>query len=184
MNQPGNMQQQQKKSSSRISLYADSEASSTYRGYRSMWPSTNKLLIKKWDAADIQHRQRRLNSIRSKVDCGPPIALQHPQSKLKKIMAEEQRRQIIDRDNKILLERIMKSKTNVDNDLGSNIPTRLSMTNRQKELVKIAGDNKNIITKITATRSYYDRTKMRGNWESMLKYRSIVDKNQRSTPNW
>jgi hypothetical protein len=27
-----------------------------------MWPSSNKLLIKKWDEADIQHRQRRLMS--------------------------------------------------------------------------------------------------------------------------
>ncbi|XP_053072686.1 uncharacterized protein CFAP97D2 [Acinonyx jubatus] len=58
-----------------------------------------------WEKA-YQHHRRKVQDAQPLVDTRAPLSLSHLRLKLKKLKLEEERLAVIDRDNRLLLERV------------------------------------------------------------------------------
>ncbi|XP_054982816.1 uncharacterized protein CFAP97D2 [Sorex araneus] len=88
-----------------------------------------------WEAAYQGHR-RKVQEVRPLVDTSAPLTLSHLHLKLKKLKLEEQRLSVIDRDNRLLLEkisRIMRSRAQLDS---RHDPTQCSLNRGRKTFVE------------------------------------------------
>lgn len=94
----------------------------------------------------------------------------HLHLKLKKLQLEEERLAVIERDNRILLEKmssIMRTSGKVDNR-NSYDRKSLNRQRRLRELLRIARENQDILKRITSSRPQYDHVKWERDWQNNL----------------
>jgi len=73
--------------------------------YRAI-PEGNKLLSRRWREKEREIHQHKLSSMKATVEIREPATFSHLQKKLKKSQMQEERYTEIERENRILLEKM------------------------------------------------------------------------------
>lgn len=143
-----------------------------HRSYQSILPTHNKLLQKKWDDTYYNEHRRKVRTAHSMVDTRAPPTYMHLHLKLKKLQLEEERLATIERDNRILLEKmsyVMRTRGRVDNR--NNYEYRsLNREKRQRELLRVTKENQSILTRITSRSPEYSVQRWNTQWEDNQKF--------------
>ncbi|XP_057302012.1 sperm axonemal maintenance protein CFAP97D1-like isoform X2 [Hydractinia symbiolongicarpus] len=114
-----------------------------HRAYQPITPANNKLLKKRWDMTRYDMHRKKVQSANAVLDNHPPKTYLHLHLKLKKMQIEEERLATVERDNRILLEKmsyIMRTKGRVDNRNDYEHKS-LNKTKRQRELLRVTHEN-------------------------------------------
>lgn len=113
---------------------------------------------------------------RPMVDTKPPQTYMHLHLKLKKLQLEEERLATIERDNRILLEKmsyIMRTKGRVDNKNMYEYKS-LNREKRMRELLRVTQENQDILKRITARKPEYDHRKWEDDWQNNQEYMDSI----------
>ncbi|XP_045200566.2 sperm axonemal maintenance protein CFAP97D1-like isoform X1 [Mercenaria mercenaria] len=138
-----------------------------FRSYQSILPSTNKLLQMKWDQTYYKEHRRLVKEAQPMVDTKAPATYMHLHLKLKKLQLEEERLATIERDNRILLEKmsyIMRTRGRVDNRNNYEYKS-LNREKRQRELLRVTKENQAILKRIMMRKPEYSAHKWQREWE-------------------
>lgn len=131
--------------------------SGEHRAYQPYRPAANLLLSKKWDDAAYDLHRSKVRESRTYLDTTAPKTYMHLQLKLKKLQVEEERLAVVERDNRMLLEKmatIMRTRGMVDhrNDYEHK---SLNREKRNRELLEVAQQNQAILRRIQARQANY-----------------------------
>jgi len=111
------------------------------------------------------HR-RKVQSAKAVIDNKPPQTYMHLHLKLKKLQVEEERIATIERDNRILMEKmsyIMRTRGRVDNRNDHEFKS-LNKTKRQRELLRVTHENQAILKRITSKEPHYNHLQWEDEW--------------------
>ncbi|XP_075257698.1 sperm axonemal maintenance protein CFAP97D1-like isoform X4 [Convolutriloba macropyga] len=144
--------------------------SEDFKSYEPLFPCQNKKIQESLDKSTFKKHRKAVDSASTVLDTKQPRVYIHQHLKLKKLQIEEERLATIERDNRLLLERIakiMRTTGSIDNNNMDREMKSLSIERRQRELLRITQENKRILSQIMArkTKSDYSRT----NWEPKWK---------------
>lgn len=137
-----------------------------HRSFQPITPATNKLLKQRWEETYFEEHRRKVASAKPKVDSRPPRTYMHLHLKLKKLQVEEERLATVERDNRILLEKmsqIMRTKGRVDNWNNYHAKS-LNRTKRQQELLRVTHENQAILKRVLAQEPVYSHQKWEDDW--------------------
>jgi len=154
-----------------------------HRSYQPIQPTHNKLLQKRWDRTYYNEHINRLKSVKSMVDTKAPQTYVHMHLKLKKLQLEEERMSTIERDNRLLLEKmsqIIRTRGRVDNRNYYSYKS-LNHEKRQRELARVTRENQKILQKITGKEAEYSHQKLEADWK---KHEQMMDNIARYPKNW
>jgi E3 ubiquitin-protein ligase TRIP12 len=115
-----------------------------------------------------QKHKERLASIKADIDNKEPQRFTHLESRVKRNQQLEERYQQIERENRILLEKMSYIMTHsaVDQDGGKlPRPRSLNASRRRREMQRIMEENQRILERIQAQRAFYNRRQ----WEDDAK---------------
>jgi len=143
-----------------------------HRSYQSILPTHNKLLQKRWDTTYYNEHRRKVRDVQPMVDTKAPPTYMHLHLKLKKLQLEEERLATIERDNRILLEKmsyIMRTRGRVDNRNNYEYKS-LNREKRQRELLRVTKENQAILYRINMRRPEYSHKKWQAQWEENQKF--------------
>ncbi|XP_002731042.1 sperm axonemal maintenance protein CFAP97D1-like [Saccoglossus kowalevskii] len=149
-----------------------------HRAYQPITPANNKLLKKRWDQSRFDTHRRKVRNAKPVIDNKPPHIYMHLQFKLKKLQMEEERLATIERDNRILLEKmshIMRTRGRVDNR-NAYEQKSLNQTKRQRELLIITHENQAILRRILMKEAHYNHVKWEDEWSVNKKYMANIAK--------
>lgn len=142
-----------------------------YKAYQSTKPCANRYLQKKWDGSDYDKHLDSLSKIKASIDTTAPQTYMHMHLKPKKLQLEEERLAVIERDNRILLEKIsnvMRTKGRVDNQ--NDYPfCSLNREKRQREMLRVVHENKQVIKRVLETEAEFNLPKLEREWQDTLK---------------
>lgn len=147
-----------------------------HRSYNSYNPVASKLLQKRWDEKHFSDHRKAVNHIRPEIDSTPPVTFMHLHLKLKKLQLEEERLATIERDNRILLEKMshtMRNKGQLDN-INSAVPKSLSKGRRERELLRITRENMNMLKRIANKKPAISRDSHERDWQENLHFMSNI----------
>merc|ERR1712154_603138 len=122
-----------------------------HRSYQSILPTHNKLLQQRWDTTYYNEHRRKVRDVQPMVDTKAPPTYMHLHLKLKKLQLEEERLATIERDNRILLEKmsyIMRTRGRVDNRNNYEYKS-LNREKRQRELLRVTKENQKFMDNIS-----------------------------------
>ncbi|XP_002121190.2 sperm axonemal maintenance protein CFAP97D1-like [Ciona intestinalis] len=154
-----------------------------HRSYQPILPSHNKLLQQRWDSNNYNDHRRRVRSAKSMVDTRAPQTYVHMHLKLKKLQLEEEKMSTIERDNRILLEKmslVMRTRGRVDNKNDYEYRS-LNREKRQKELLRVTRENQHILARITMREPDYSHRKWEQEWQEAEKLMNNIG---RYPQNW
>lgn len=154
-----------------------------HRAYQPILPSHNRLLQQRWDDTYYNEHRRKVRSAQSVVDTGAPQTYVHMHLKMKKLQLEEERLSTIERDNRILLEKmsyIMRTRGRVDNR-NDYVSKSLNREKRQRELLRVTRENQAILNRITMREPEYDHMKWERDWQEA---EGLMDNIGRYPKNW
>jgi E3 ubiquitin-protein ligase TRIP12 len=141
------------------------------------------LLQQKWDNTYYNEHRRKVYSAKSMVDTKPPQTYVHMHLKLKKLQLEEEKMSTIERDNRILLEKmshIMRTRGRVDNRNDYEYKS-LNREKRQRELLRVTRENQQILNRITMREPEYSHRAWETDWRESEK---LMDNIGRYPKNW
>ena len=124
-------------------------------------PSTSKLLQKKWAEKEKEIHKRKLKEVRGQMHIVPPAEQKHLTTRSKPDLLKEERFTEIERENKLLLDkmtRIMKH----GSQSSASIPFEkksLNKESRKRELLKITMENQAILKRLQEKQSSYNASK-------------------------
>ncbi|XP_072163514.1 sperm axonemal maintenance protein CFAP97D1-like [Diadema setosum] len=153
-----------------------------HRAYQPITPANNKLLKKRWDERRFDRHRMKVQNAKPVIDDKPPKTYMHLHLKLKKMQMEEERLTIIERDNRILLEKmchIMLTTGSVDNKNYYDSKS-LNRMARQRELLRVTHENQAIMRRILSKQATYSRHQ----WEDEWKLNKMYMKNIAKYPQW
>ncbi|XP_019381101.1 PREDICTED: uncharacterized protein C17orf105 homolog [Gavialis gangeticus] len=154
-----------------------------HRAYQPILPCGNKYLQQKWDRANYEDHKKRIQTAKARVDTSSPPAYGHLHLKLKKLKLEEERLSLIERDNRLLLEKmscIMRTKGRIDNK--NDYETKsLNREKREKELLRVSKENRAILDRITKSEPQYQVQRWHEDWQRAEKYMISI---ARYPPGW
>ncbi|KAI8926765.1 KIAA1430-like protein-domain-containing protein [Entophlyctis helioformis] len=134
-----------------------------YRHYKAFHPCSNKLLAMKWDQTLRQQHLKKLAAAKPTIDNSAPKPYMHLQMKLKKLQMEEDRLALIERNNRILLEKmshIMEMEAKDPNIHGDrDYAHSLNAGFRAREMGKIRAENRALLGRLEAKQPHYDHIK-------------------------
>ncbi|KAL2919800.1 hypothetical protein HK105_200717 [Polyrhizophydium stewartii] len=135
----------------------------SYRHYKTFHPCSNKLLAMKWDQTLRQQHLKKLLAAKPTIDNSAPKPHTHLQVKLKKLQMEEDRLAQIERNNRILLEKmshIMEMEAKDPNIHGDrDYAHSLNGAFRAREMTKIRAENRALLLRLEAKPPHYDHLK-------------------------
>ncbi|UJR13579.1 hypothetical protein I4U23_000592 [Adineta vaga] len=114
-----------------------------HKAYQSTLPSSNRLLKKKWDDKYFDEHRILVRDARPSIDTRPPRTYMHLHMKLKKLQLQEERTATIERDNRILLEKMsntMRTTGQIDNRNYYEARS-LNQEKRRRELLRVSKEN-------------------------------------------
>lgn len=138
-----------------------------HRAYQSILPTHNKLLQQRWDTTYYEEHRRKVRDAAPMVDTKAPQTYMHLHLKLKKLQLEEERLATIERDNRILLEKmsyIMRKGGRLDNKNDYEYKS-LNREKRQRELLRVTRENQEILKRICLRQPEYSHVKWQREWE-------------------
>lgn len=147
-----------------------------HRSYNSYNPVASKLLQKRWDEKHFGDHRRAVSTVKPEIDSTPPVTFMHLHLKLKKLQLEEERLATIERDNRILLEKMshtMRNKGQLDN-INTALPKSLSKGRRERELVRISKENMNMLKRIATKKPSISRDMHEKDWRENLHFMSNI----------
>eukprot|EP00730_Choanoeca_flexa_P015893 TRINITY_DN7403_c0_g1_i6.p1 TRINITY_DN7403_c0_g1~~TRINITY_DN7403_c0_g1_i6.p1 ORF type:complete len:423 (+),score=111.57 TRINITY_DN7403_c0_g1_i6:26-1270(+) len=156
-----------------------------HRAYQPIKPAASRKLAKHWDDKAYRMHKQKLRSASSTVDNKPPKTYMHLQLKLKKLQMEEERLATVERDNRILLEKmstIMRTQGRVDNRNDYSHKS-LNKTKRQQELLRITHENQAILKRITAKQPHYNRRSWERDYDKSRQFQEQIARYPKSGPN-
>jgi hypothetical protein len=127
-----------------------SEFKTHHRSYNNILPSSNKILARKYDQARYEAHRKRVSGQKASIDNSAPKPYMHLHVKLKKLQTEEERLAVIERDNRMLLEKmshIMRTQGQVDHRNYYEHKS-LNYEQRHEELMRITRENQKILQRI------------------------------------
>merc|ERR1712002_472688 len=110
------------------------------------------------------------------IDNHAPETYMHMHLKLKKLQVEEERLAVVERDNRILLEKmswIMRTKGQVDN-WNHYKQKSLNKCTRQRELLRVSHENQAILRRISSKEPYYNHLAWDEDWSQNNEYMSNI----------
>lgn len=116
----------------------------------SITKGSNMLLARKWDFMFYNEHQRKLRKIKAVIDNKAPRSYLHLHCKLNKLQADQHRMALIERDNRLLMERIshtLRTRGRVDNKNDYEMKS-MNAIERQKMLLKITHENQAILKRL------------------------------------
>nr|XP_022344438.1 uncharacterized protein C17orf105 homolog [Crassostrea virginica] len=154
-----------------------------HKSYQSILPTHNKLLQKRWDTTYYDEHRRKVRTAAPMVDTKAPPTYMHLHLKLKKLQLEEERLATIERDNRILLEKmsyIMRTRGRVDNRNMYEYKS-LNKEKRQRELLRVTKENQAILQRITVRQPEYSAKRWADIWDEEQKF---IDNISHYPKNW
>ncbi|CAF1218986.1 unnamed protein product [Adineta ricciae] len=121
-----------------------------HKSYQSTLPASNRLLKKKWDDKYYDEHRILVRDARPSIDTRPPQTYMHLHMKLKKLQLQEERTATIERDNRILLEKMsntMRTTGQIDNR-NFYVPRSLNQEKRRRELLRVSKENGTLAKRI------------------------------------
>lgn len=143
-----------------------------HRSYQSILPTHNKLLQKRWDTTYYNEHRQKVRDAVPMVDTKAPPTYMHLHLKLKKLQLEEERLATIERDNRILLEKmsyIMRTRGRVDNRNNYEYKS-LNREKRQRELLRVTRENQEILKRINMRKPEYSVVQWAKDWDENQKF--------------
>jgi len=128
------------------------EFAENHRSYNNILPASNKILARKTDQARYEAHRARVSKAKHSIDNLAPKPYMHLHVKLKKLQTEEERLAVIERDNRMLLEKmshIMRTQGQVDHRNYYEHKS-LNYEQRHKEMLRITRENQKILDRIQA----------------------------------
>merc|ERR1712222_33898 len=128
-----------------------------HRAYQPTTAANNRLLKKRWDQRQYDLHRNKVADIKPQIDNKAPRTYMHMHLKLKKLQVEEERLAVVERDNRILLEKmsyIMRTKGKVDN-WNQYHQKSLNKSRRQRELLRVTHENQAILKRIISKEPHY-----------------------------
>ncbi|GFT12908.1 uncharacterized protein TNCV_5096011 [Trichonephila clavipes] len=155
-----------------------------HRFYQPLAPSTNLFLKHKWDFIDYEVHRQNLKIAKAKIDQKAPRLFTHLYIRPKKMQLNLDRFCTIQRENKDLLEKIMKiqryggwtENKNFNHQLKS-----IHTVGRQRETVKLTSENISLLSRIQDRHAAYNRSEQESYHCMQKKYQANIDKFPR---NW
>merc|ERR1712055_348476 len=147
-----------------------------HRAYQPITAANNKLLKKRWDQRTYDLHRAKVHTSKAMIDNHAPETYMHMHLKLKKLQMEEERLAVVERDNRILLEKmsyIMRTKGLVDN-WNNYTQKSLNKTKRQRELLRVAHENQAILKRISSKEPHYNHMIWDDEWKRNLHYMSNI----------
>ncbi|XP_071085022.1 sperm axonemal maintenance protein CFAP97D1-like [Haliotis cracherodii] len=149
-----------------------------HRSYTTILPTSNKLLQQRWDSTYYNEHRRKVKDAAPMVDTKAPPTYMHLHLKLKKLQLEEERLATIERDNRILLEKmsyIMRTRGRVDNR--NNYEYRsLNREKRQRELLRVTEENQSILRRISDRGAEYSADQLQRDWEANQRFMDSISR--------
>ncbi|KAK2179710.1 hypothetical protein NP493_476g01000 [Ridgeia piscesae] len=139
-----------------------------HRSYQSILPTHNKLLQQRWDTTYYNEHRKKVQEARPMVDTKAPQTYLHLHLKLKKLQLEEERLATIERDNRILLEKMsytMRTRGRVDNRNNYKYKS-LNREKRIRELLRVTQENQEILRRISQRRPEYNHKIWEQDWKT------------------
>ncbi|KAJ1117523.1 hypothetical protein NDU88_005722 [Pleurodeles waltl] len=149
-----------------------------HRAYQPILPCGNKFLQQKWDKTYYDEHQRKVQTAKPMVDASSPRTYGHLNLKLKKLKLEEERLSVIERDNRLLMEKmscIMRTKGGVDNRNNYELKS-LNKEKREQELLKVTKENQNILERIEKCEPQYRVQKWAEDYQKAEQYMDSIAK--------
>jgi len=143
-----------------------------HRSYQSILPTHNKLLQQRWDTTYYNEHRQKVRDAAPMVDTKAPPTYMHLHLKLKKLQLEEERLATIERDNRILLEKmsyIMRTRGRVDNRNNYEYKS-LNREKRQRELLRVTRENQEILKRINMRKPEYSVQQWAKDWDENQKF--------------
>ncbi|XP_072033412.1 sperm axonemal maintenance protein CFAP97D1-like [Amphiura filiformis] len=149
-----------------------------HRAYQPITPANNKLLRRLWDQRRFEMHRQKVRNAKCIIDDRPPQTYMHVHLKLKKLQMEEERLATIERDNRILLEKmcyIMTTRGRVDhtNDYEQK---SLNKTKRQREILRVTHENQAILRRILSKEANYNHLQWEHEWRLNKQYMKNISK--------
>lgn len=147
-----------------------------HKSYQPILPASNKLLQQRWDNKYYNEHRRMVLEARPMVDTKPPQTFMHLHLKLKKLQLEEERLATIERDNRILLEKmsfVMRTRGRIDNRNNYEYKS-LNREKRMRELLRVTQENQEILKRITARKPQYNHKIWERDWERNQEYMDSI----------
>ncbi|KAJ6667389.1 hypothetical protein lerEdw1_016510 [Lerista edwardsae] len=147
-----------------------------HRAYQPILPCGNKYLQQRWDKATYEEHRRKIQMAKPMVDTSPPATYGHLHLKLGKLKLERDRLSIIERDNRLLLEKmsyIMKTQGRIDNRNDYKIKS-LNREKRKQELLRVSQENFAILERITKCKPQYNVQMWNEDWQKTEKYMNSI----------
>lgn len=152
-------------------------------------PAGNKLLAKKWREKERKIHMQKLRSVKPTIDLQRPKTFKHLKSRAKKEQMLEDRYTEIERENRILLEKmtsIMQKPNRTSSSFSSErfalqsaqMKKSLNRASRKQELLKITLENQAILRRLQDKNSNYNVAR----WEHDHKLRQDLLKNMSEYP--
>ncbi|KAM6290462.1 uncharacterized protein CFAP97D2 [Porphyrio hochstetteri] len=147
-----------------------------HRAYQPVLPCGNKFLQLKWDEAKYEEHKKRIQAAKPLVDTSAPAVYNHLRLKLGKLKLEEDRRSAIERDNRLLLQKmscIMRTKGRIDNKNDYKAKS-LNGEKRRQELRRVKQENRAILDRITKSQPRYRVQRWHEDWQRAEKYMANI----------
>ncbi|XP_065828309.1 sperm axonemal maintenance protein CFAP97D1-like [Oscarella lobularis] len=151
-----------------------------HRAYQSITPANNSFLKRKWDQIRFDTHRNKVATAKAVIDNEPPRTYLHLQFNLKKLQMAEERQAIVERDNRILLEKmasVLKMGGRVDNRNYYHHRS-LNKTKRQRELLFITHENRAILKRIKSREPHYNHVEWLQQWRVNQGYMIQISKYQ------
>lgn len=125
--------------------------------YRQL-PTANKILTDKWNTRQHHIHENKVRTMKSSVDTGRPATWGKIRSKAKKEQLIEDRYTEIERENRILLEKMQTIMSHRTTSLDGRHVRHKSLNSgyRRRQLMKISMENQAILKRLQAKGSNYD----------------------------
>ncbi|XP_038051159.1 sperm axonemal maintenance protein CFAP97D1-like [Patiria miniata] len=154
-----------------------------HKSYQSTLPCQSRILKARWDQKYYEEHLQKVRQAQPMVDTKAPTTYVHLHLKLKKLQLEEERLSVIERDNRILLEKmseIMRTTGRVDHR-NNYIHRSLNKEKRQRELLRVTRENQEILKRILAREPEYNHQQWQREWEEN---EAFMDNIARYPRNW
>ncbi|KAI8619474.1 hypothetical protein BC830DRAFT_769458 [Chytriomyces sp. MP71] len=138
--------------------------SNEHKRYSSVYPCANRLLAKRWDDAARKRHHDKLATMKTYIDSKPPQAQGHLKERAKKLHMEDQKLSKIERENHILLARMVRQMSVVQGFTGLDSDLKVKVTaarptpsaRKKKELLEqIDESNQILMQRVEARRPHY-----------------------------
>ncbi|KAK3569082.1 hypothetical protein QTP86_022107 [Hemibagrus guttatus] len=141
-----------------------------HKAHQPLQPCANKYLQYRWDKRDYDIHKKKFQSAKAMVNTTPPKIYDHILLKRKKKMQEEERLSTIQRDNRMLLDKIshIKQTSGQIDCRNEYVNKRLDTDKRQEALLEIVKDNKIILRRLSQCTPYYSVQAWNEQWIKTL----------------